>query len=1181
MAKKPATQSTTNTNGLAAFFKVKAGEGRAVFLVGFAIMATSAGYWLGGNSVEAIVLNKLGAESLPYLLIGKAVLAFFSISLYNVWLARVNRTRLLTVTSLLTFFILIGAWWLALLNPPTAFYYPLLPVTYIIPDLLILQAWSLAREVFDARQAKRVFPLISAVGVVGIVGGNFLTVPLTRIFQAVNMIAAWGILVLLAFFAMYTLRRELDKKLKIKKRRKGERARDDTGGMWERLKLGYTFARYYPIIGLLAFATALGLVLYWVQLQLFLQAATLQFGDADQLAGYLGTVNGISTLIASVIGLFLTNRLFATMGIRNVLLILPMLDLVSFGLLLLNAGTAPLPGTALAQVILFTRMAQMIAKEGIDGSANQTLYNLIPAETREVAETFNQAVSQQIGIGLAGLIVLLIRRVNNELILLCLLGLGLSLLYLWFCLRMRRQYRPTLVQLLREGQQDFFRSDDTDRRGLLADMGNSPAGDDPLTIAISNLQDNSEGTRRLSAELLGKIGAEEGIAPLRRAVLMDASPEVRRTAILALKEVNIEAGLSTIAEAMGDSDAGVRAEAAAALREGTIALNGGQPDPMAYFFLKKALGDSSPIVRREAALTMAAYGQKGQAFYVLWEMGQSSDAMIRSEAATGYGLLRDPVLVNELIRMMDDADPLVRRKAAASLSYMPSRNTIAILLMALEDDNDGVRDEAAHSLAVMRQYSGRVLLKYLYKTPNQKGQAAALHALSLAKSLELQSTGSERFADRHNLLVANAGSADADARSGRLALRSEVGFELTQQDEDRLITFGQNQINLAQRLNGYLQNLKKLDLPPIPSDAPLLLARRARRNPDNLLLLQRSLKERYQAAVLRAVNVIGLLGNVEAISLVANGLVTQGRNAARMRAEAIETLENVGDPRLTRDLVDLLETADSENAYAEGKPLSQILISIWLEGDNWLRACVLHVVGMFDLRRLRPLVDQVLENDNDETEADPWIEEAAMESLQRFEWPRDDRELNRILERSLLERDMQTLTTLTTMSRILFLQRVPIFANLSPEDLRRVALVSRERSYSPSEIICYEGDPGDELYIVITGRVQVIVGYGNNSQSVVAIKSEGESAGEFAIMDDIPRSATLRANGSVRLLTLGADEFRRILRERPELAVEVIRVLSRMVIETNKRVQSTFDPADNLPTQPPPSYSLPSKDRRR
>jgi len=1007
------------------------------------------------------------------------------------------------------------------------------------------------------------------VGIIGVVGGNFLTVPLSKTFEAANLLVMWAGLVLVSFLAMYNLRRKIDSSQLVKQKRKGERSRDrdDEGGMWSRLKLGYTFIRYYPIIGLLALAIALTFVLYYILWHFFLEAATLQYTNSEDLAGYLGIVNGSATIIASVFSLFLANRLFSRFGIRNMLLVLPLTDLLSFGLMIVGAGAGkPLPGTAYANIITGTRFGQMVVKEGLYNSATQTLYNLIPAETREVATTFNQAVSQQAGVAIAGLVLLVVVPLGNGPLLV--LGLVLSVVYFGISWRMRSQYRPTLVQLLKEGQQDFFSGED-DERGFSVEI--SSPGDDPLTIAITNLQDANEGTRRLSAELLGKIGASEGIDPLIRALMMDASPEVRRTAIVSLKELSSSQALSTIAEAMTDMDAGVRAEAAFALRDVNLHVNKGQPDPTAFYFLRKGLQDNSPIVRREAALTMANFGRKGEALWILWEMGRSNDSAIRREAAAAYGMLGDKVLVRELVEMLDDADPMVRRQAVASLSRLPGRKTIEALLLTLQDDNQGVREEAAHSLATMRMQAGRTVLQYLFNTNNPKGQAAALHALSLAKIQEQQDANALRWTERSNgQSLLDTGNGAADAAGSRLSLtnplRDGVGFDLTLEDENRLLNYGRKQIELARRLVGYIHILKALNLPPVSQDDPLLLARRARRNPDNLLLLNRSLQERYDAAILRAVGIVGLLGNVEAIDLVANGLQAQGRNAARMRADAVETLENLGDPRLTPDLIALLERQEGNGRAIVGRPLSEILIEIWLEGDEWLRACVLHVIGMFDLRRLSPLIEQVLESEiGEEEEHDPWVEEAAMEAQQRLEWPHDDYELNIMLERSLSEKDMQTLGTLSTMSRILFLQKVPIFANLSPEDLRRVALVSRERLFSPNEIVCYEGDPGDELYIVVSGRVQVLLGYGEAGAKTLSVASEGQALGEIAILDDVPRTATLRAyGGPVRLLTLSADEFKRILRERPELAVEVIRVLSRLISETNKRLQSTPNALDNV-----------------
>jgi CRP-like cAMP-binding protein len=267
-------------------------------------------------------------------------------------------------------------------------------------------------------------------------------------------------------------------------------------------------------------------------------------------------------------------------------------------------------------------------------------------------------------------------------------------------------------------------------------------------------------------------------------------------------------------------------------------------------------------------------------------------------------------------------------------------------------------------------------------------------------------------------------------------------------------------------------------------------------------------------------------------------------------------------------LIELLEAEEQGTKARPNRPRSLIetLRDIWLENDPWLQACVMHLVGLFNLSKLRPLVEQTLMR---EADSNPLMHETALETQQRLDYPRDDE----MLERLMLEKDMQTLGTLSTMSRILFLQKVNIFSSLSPEDLRRVALVSKERLFSPGEIICYEGDPGDELYIIVSGKVQIIAGYGGANTSgqgggsgkTLRIASEGEAIGEMAILEDIPRSATLRAyNSPVRLLTLGEQEFKRIMRERPELAIELIRMLSRWLRETNRRVQ-------DAPSRPEPT----------
>ena len=73
---------------------------------------------------------------------------------------------------------------------------------------------------------------------------------------------------------------------------------------------------------------------------------------------------------------------------------------------------------------------------------------------------------------------------------------------------------------------------------------------------------------------------------------------------------------------------------------------------------------------------------------------------------------------------------------------------------------------------------------------------------------------------------------------------------------------------------------------------------------------------------------------------------------------------------------------------------------------------------------------------------------------------------------------METLTTLSTMERVLLLRRVPLLADLSPADLQRVAAIATEHDFVNDEIICEQGEAGDEMYVIVSGEVRIVVNNG-------------------------------------------------------------------------------------------------------
>lgn len=109
------------------------------------------------------------------------------------------------------------------------------------------------------------------------------------------------------------------------------------------------------------------------------------------------------------------------------------------------------------------------------------------------------------------------------------------------------------------------------------------------------------------------------------------------------------------------------------------------------------------------------------------------------------------------------------------------------------------------------------------------------------------------------------------------------------------------------------------------------------------------------------------------------------------------------------------------------------------------------------------------------------------------------------------------------------------------------------RVYPDGEVIVRQGEPGDCMYVVQQGSVEV-VHETESGPHVLATLGKGEFFGEMVIFDRSPRSATVRARGDVRLLTVDKGTFLRRISEDPSLAFRIVRRMSQRIRELNAEV---------------------------
>ena len=141
----------------------------------------------------------------------------------------------------------------------------------------------------------------------------------------------------------------------------------------------------------------------------------------------------------------------------------------------------------------------------------------------------------------------------------------------------------------------------------------------------------------------------------------------------------------------------------------------------------------------------------------------------------------------------------------------------------------------------------------------------------------------------------------------------------------------------------------------------------------------------------------------------------------------------------------------------------------------------------------------------------------------------------------------QTGETLSEIDRILFLRRVPLFGELDPEDLQRIASSAIERFYPGGEPVVREGELGDELVVLVEGSVFVVRGEGEEAR-VLRTYEAGDHIGELAVLRERPRAATVVAQEpGVRGLVIDGESLRAILRERPEAAMAMLATLAERI----------------------------------
>lgn len=539
---------------------------------------------------------------------------------------------------------------------------------------------------------------------------------------------------------------------------------------------------------------------------------------------------------------------------------------------------------------------------------------------------------------------------------------------------------------------------------------------------------------------------------------------------------------------LDDSRPEARAMAVAALSRLDV-------EERAVGLLQRAIEDEDPRVRL-TALDLLADGNWHDFVATLLT---DPDSRIRRRTLE---LLSEDgsVVVPDQSRLLEDADPSVRAMAAVVVGGEAGRSLVENLL-----DSDQPEEVVAALTALHRGPDSTVATPvHLLGHPDRRVRAAAAPIVAARPGTALRV---RRLLDDSSVVVRDA----AAAALARSAEGAEALLDVLQHGSVRatdaalhaladtgrggsgLAAWATGEIRRAAYLRGHRLTLEQME-GPSPMNRYLMW----------LLRIREERLERW------AVTALTTPESEQAMRTVMRGLWSYDEET---RSQAMEALDSIGDRAVVADLLSLLE-ADPVGPRRESRTSLRELST---DHDPWIRALAYRCLRdrlVEDVQQLRKAASR---------DPSPLVRDA----LARWNPP-----------------TMQEIDTLDLLERVLALRRVPLFSDVDPEDLERIALLVLERRYQPEELVFREGEEGDECLLIVSGEVVATTNRGGETIPIRRF-GPGEHVGELALLRGRPRLSDVTAGPEgAHCLALRNPQLQAILEERPQVAMAMLATLA-------------------------------------
>jgi len=1071
-------------------FNVRLGEGRIVIALLLHSFFLGIGITYFFSAASALFLIKFGAETLPYVYIGLAIVAPTTGLLFSKLEQKLSITKLFAIT---LGFLFVSICIFRLVLDITDFRWPFF-LFYVWANVFVvlchLEFWGLAGRCFNVRQGKRLFGLIGAGEVLAyIIGG--LTVPaIVEWLGTLNLLvcSATGIgfsLVILAFiYRLFPDRFEQDdqKEEKHEKHEEGE-----VQGFRYFLK-----NRYTTLIFILWTVSVFSY--YFIDFA-FYQLVEIRYTSEDQVAGFFGVFFAVAGTADLLSRMFVSGPLLSRFGLTAGLLALPIA--LMLGSVAMIVGYFVAGVGILFWLVVMTRIFDRVFRSSIEEPSKRILYQPIPIDKRLNFQTSVEGFIEPIAGGLAGAGLLLLtnlmdfKSIHAASFLICIGAVWIGVVVI-----LHNEYKKALLEAL--------------SKRTLGDVKIAMIDASSVEVLKKGLNHSNPGVIAYCLNML-----QEMEHPQLDKYLIDLldSPhwQIRLEALKRIESLKFHSALEKVRKRVEEEEVtkikGMALRVLYALEEN-----------FSYEKVVSYLEHPNPNIREGVIVGLLRSGGVEETRFAgnhimesirspHWEERRIAVQFLGEAEATGFH--------EQLFQLMHDENIEVRKASLEAGGKLKASQLWPGVLEGLENSQTRA---AAFSALVSGGEPVLPLLKERFKERNSN------HQFMVSISRICGQIGGESALE---ILASNLAFPAEEVRGQIFHSLAKFNYQAPLEKKEEIIEAIHHE---ARNATWALAALVEID------------------GQDHSSVLKRALNQSFLG---QREKILLLLSFIHPSRDILRIRIDLSSPSVNQRAYALEALDHIIPQNIKGvvfPLMDELQPVEGLKQLNQRFPQENLnyeerlakIISRPLEYTSpWTIACALYLAGKTDTFNHYDVIIDLLSSQI------PVVRETAAWALYSLDEELFNKYLspikancdfvaNHLLEKTIKgEREM-----ILTVEKTIILHETEIFSETPEELLVNIASVLKEIEINEEKTIIQKGGMGSSMFIIFEGKVRV-----HDGDHTIATLGPGQVFGELSVLDPEPRMASVTALENTRLFKIEQDVFYEILSEHINVAKGIMRVL--------------------------------------